>query len=54
LPYFRYRSGPTDPVTVGLSGCELVSNGNVHRTAGVSPAGRTAISALLAALHPTS
>jgi hypothetical protein len=30
---FRYRSGPADPVRVGLSGCDLVSNGHVHRAA---------------------
>ena len=54
VAYFRYRSGPPDPVTIGLSGCELVSNGRVHRTGGVSPAGRTAIADVLAALRGTS
>jgi hypothetical protein len=53
VAYFRYRSGPRDPVTVDLSGCEIVTNGLAHRIAGVTAAGRAAISALLAALHPT-
>lgn len=35
---FRYRGEPADPVRVGLSGCELVANGRVTRTA-ASPEG---------------
>jgi hypothetical protein len=46
VAYFRYRTGPDDPVTLGLDGCMLVSNGHVHRTAGVQPTGRRLVSAL--------
>ena len=31
---FRYASGPQDPVTVDLTGCNPVANGHVHRDAG--------------------
>src|SRR5947209_4038962 len=31
---FRYRSGSDNPVTVGLTGCRLTTNGYVHREAG--------------------
>jgi hypothetical protein len=34
---FLYREAPPDPVTVGLSGCELVSNGRLTRTASLPP-----------------
>lgn len=30
---FSYPSGPENPVSIGLSGCALVSNGHVHRIA---------------------
>ncbi len=31
IVHFRYASGPGDPVTIDLSGCEDVSNGHVNR-----------------------
>ena len=34
---FLYREAPPDPVTVGLSGCEIVSNGRLTRTASLPP-----------------
>jgi hypothetical protein len=46
VAYFRYPTGPDDPVTLGLDGCMLVTNGHVHRTAGVQPTGRRLVSAL--------
>jgi hypothetical protein len=36
LAIFRYANEPADPVTVGLGGCRIVSNGHVTRTAGGS------------------
>jgi hypothetical protein len=29
--WFRYASGPPDPVDIGLQGCETISNGQLHR-----------------------
>ena len=46
--YFRYPTGPADPVTVGLDGCMLVNNGHLHRTAGVQAAGRSLVAAFKA------
>jgi hypothetical protein len=34
---FLYREAPPDPVTVGLSGCEIVANGRLTRTASLPP-----------------
>jgi hypothetical protein len=34
---FSYVSPPADPVTVGLSGCRIVQNGHVTRTASLKP-----------------
>jgi hypothetical protein len=36
VAYFHYRSGPDDVVSVQTSGCGLVSNGHVHRTAALT------------------
>jgi hypothetical protein len=52
VAYFRYPSGADDPVTAGLDGCMLVTNGHVHRTAGVQPTGRRVIAALAALVPP--
>ena len=34
---FLYRGAPPDPVTVALSGCEIVSDGHLARTASLPP-----------------
>ena len=34
--FFLYAHGPGDPVSVGLSGCQDVANGHVHRLAGMA------------------
>ena len=34
---FLYGDAPPDPVTVGLSGCEIASNGTLTRTASLPP-----------------
>jgi hypothetical protein len=34
---FLYRQAPPDAVAVGLSGCEIVSNGHVSRTGSLPP-----------------
>ena len=44
---FLYPSGPQDPVTVDLTGCNLVTNGHAHREAGTSVAGRSLVGALV-------
>jgi len=31
VAYFRYRTGVDDPVTIGLSGCQMITNGHVNR-----------------------
>jgi hypothetical protein len=36
VAFFEYSSGPEDPVAVGLSGCQLVTNGQLTRTASSS------------------
>jgi hypothetical protein len=46
IAVFAYPTGGADPVTVGLSGCQDVSNGHVHRLAGLA---RSPIAAQLAA-----
>jgi len=46
VAHFGYASAPDDPVTVGLDGCNEVTNGHVRRTAGVQAAGRGLIAAL--------
>ena len=43
---FLYTSGPADPVTVDLTGCNVVTNGHVHREAGTSVAGRSLVGSL--------
>jgi hypothetical protein len=43
---FLYPTGPQDPVTVDLTGCNGVTNGHVHREAGTSAAGRSLVGAL--------
>ena len=43
---FLYATGAQDPVTVDLTGCNGVTNGHVHREAGVSAAGRSIVGAL--------
>ena len=48
VAYFRYASGPEDPVTVALDGCQIIANGHLRRTAGVQAAGRSLIAALVA------
>ncbi len=40
---FLYATGPQDPVTIDLTGCNVVTNGHVHREAGTSAAGRSLI-----------
>ena len=35
LMFFFYAHGPGDPVSVGLSGCQDVANGHLHRLAGL-------------------
>jgi hypothetical protein len=35
LMFFAYAHGPADPVSVGLSGCQDVANGHLHRLAGL-------------------
>lgn len=37
VAYFRYRTGPDDVVNVDTSGCELITNGHVHRSASGGP-----------------
>jgi hypothetical protein len=37
VAYFRYRDGSLDVVRVGTTGCEVVSNGHVSRSAAVAP-----------------
>jgi hypothetical protein len=39
LVLFSYPDAPDDPVRVGLSGCEIVSNGHVTRGAALPPSG---------------
>jgi len=34
---FIYTTGPTDPVSVGLTGCRIVQNGHLTRTASLEP-----------------
>jgi len=46
IAWFRYRSGPPDPVAIGLDGCMNVTNGHVHRVAGVQAPGRRAVAAV--------
>jgi hypothetical protein len=36
LMFFLYAHGPGDPVSVGLSGCQDVANGHLHRLAGMA------------------
>ena len=36
LMFFSYARGPGDPVSVGLSGCQDVANGHLHRLAGLA------------------
>jgi hypothetical protein len=36
VAYFHYRGASDDVVSVQTSGCELVSNGHVHRTAALA------------------
>lgn len=36
LMFFSYAHGPGDPVSVGLSGCQDVANGHLHRLAGMA------------------
>ena len=43
---FLYTTGPQDPVTVDLTGCNVVTNGHVHREAGTSVAGRSLVATL--------
>jgi hypothetical protein len=31
VAYFRYPAGVDDPVTIGLSGCQMITNGHVRR-----------------------
>ena len=52
VAYFRYAAGPDDPVRIDLDGCLEVTNGHVHRVAGVSVAGRRLVAAV-EALVPT-
>jgi len=44
---FVYPTGPQDPVTVDLTGCNGVTNGHVRREAGTSVAGRSLVGALV-------
>ena len=44
---FVYPTGPQDPVTVDLTGCNGVTNGHVHREAGTSVAGRSLVGAFV-------
>jgi hypothetical protein len=39
LAIFTYRRAPDDPIMVGLSGCEIVSNGHAARSAAFPPDG---------------
>lgn len=50
LAIFRYPSGAPNPVSVGLTGCQIVSNGHVNRTASLPP-GPTLIGQLEALLR---
>jgi hypothetical protein len=34
MAWFQYSAGPGDPVQVGLSGCQDVTNGHLNRSAG--------------------
>jgi hypothetical protein len=37
LAVFSYSGSPLNPVTVGLTGCRIVTNGRVTRTASLAP-----------------
>jgi hypothetical protein len=37
LAIFRYVDAPPDPISVGLTGCQIVSNGHLTRTASLPP-----------------
>jgi hypothetical protein len=47
LALFTYRSGPDDPIMIGLSGCEIVSNGRAARSAAFPPGGPALLSRLV-------
>lgn len=49
VAFFRYRAMADDPVKIGLSGCQQVSNGHLNRLAGAT---RRHISAQLDGLTP--
>jgi hypothetical protein len=51
VAYFRYGSGPPDPVRVELSGCLTATNGHVTRQAGIGNA--TVLDNLEALIHAT-
>jgi hypothetical protein len=51
VAYFRYGSGPLDPVRVELSGCMTATNGHVTRPAGI--ANTTVLDNLEALIHAT-
>jgi hypothetical protein len=52
VAFFRYGSGPDDPVKVDMTGCMLASNGYVVRAAGLN--GATLVDELEALIHAIS
>ncbi len=50
IAFFRYSLRSDDPVTIGLSGCSIVTNGHLNRLAGVTASGRGLLSQLDALL----
>jgi hypothetical protein len=44
--HFTYATGPQNPVTIDLAGCNPVTNGHLQRNAGVSAAGRRLVGTL--------
>lgn len=51
IAWFRYRSGPRNPITVRLGGCQPVTNGRLDRL-GLSPSGAPAVSDLRRLARP--
>jgi hypothetical protein len=51
VAFFRYGSGPDDPVKVDVTGCMLATNGYIVRAAGLN--GATLVDELEALIHAT-
>lgn len=51
VAYFGYANGPPDPVTIGVNGCDTVTNGLIHRL-GLSGRGVSRVIALVPAPRP--